>query len=97
MGVPPNKLAAEEASFQRAQRLAQVKQADRNLMAARAAAAILKSKLKAATEREEYILGALRGLAVDLLCKPLDEPPSPDCTILSPDDLACCRHETRWC
>jgi hypothetical protein len=88
MGVPPDKLAAEEASFQRAQRLAQVKQADRNLMAARAAAAILKSKLKTATEREEYIMSTLRGLAAELLCKPLNEPPSPYCTVLSPDELA---------
>jgi hypothetical protein len=62
VGVPPDQLAAEEASFQRTQRLTQVRQADRNLKAAQAAAAILKSKLKFATEREEYIMGILRGL-----------------------------------
>jgi hypothetical protein len=95
--VAPGKLAAEEASFQRAQRLAQIKQADRNLMAARAAAAILKSKLKMATEREEYILSTLRGLAAELLCKPLAKPPSLDCIVMLIDELMWRRYETRQC
>jgi hypothetical protein len=96
VGVSPDQLAAEEASFQRAQQLAQVRQADCNLKAARAAAAILMSKLKVATEREEYIMGALRGLAADLLCKILDEPPSPARVFLSPNRITYCRFKIRW-
>jgi hypothetical protein len=46
-------------------------------MIAQAAAAIFKAKLKIATEREGYVLGTLRRLVVDLLCKLLPEPPSP--------------------
>jgi hypothetical protein len=57
-------------------------------MAARATAAILKSKLKMATEREEYIMTTLRGLAAELLCKPFNKPPSPYCIVLLPDEPA---------
>jgi hypothetical protein len=91
VGVPPDQLAAEEASFQQAQRLVRVRQIDHNLKTAQAAAAILKSKLKFAMEREEYIMGVLRWMAADLLCKILTEPPSPACVFLSPNRIACYR------
>jgi hypothetical protein len=76
MGVPFDQLAAEEASYMRAVQHAQAKEADRQLKAAQAAAAIFKAKLKMTSEREEYVMSMLRKLVADLLCKILVEPPS---------------------
>jgi hypothetical protein len=96
LGVPTNQLAAEEASYQRAMQRAQAKEADRQLKAAQAAAAIFKAKLKAASKREEYVMSALRRLAADLLCKMTSEPLSPSGVSLCLNISVCCRLEIGW-
>jgi hypothetical protein len=60
---------------------------------AQAAATIFKAKLKAASKREEYVMGMLRRLAADLLCKMPSEPPSPSGVSLCLNISVCCRLE----
>jgi hypothetical protein len=75
---------------------AQAKEADRQLKAMQVVATIFEAKLKAASEQEEYVMGTLRRLAVDLLCKMPSEPPSPSGVSLCLNISICCRLEIGW-
>jgi hypothetical protein len=67
-------LTAEEISYERAFQCARIEESGHQLRRVQAAAAILKSKLKAVTERQEFLMSELRKMAAELLCKRLPSP-----------------------
>jgi hypothetical protein len=69
-----DRLTAEEASYEWALERARIEESGRQLHIVQAAAAILKSKLKAATGQEEFLMTELRRMAAELLCKRLPSP-----------------------
>jgi hypothetical protein len=69
-----DRLTTKEASYERALECARIEELGRQLRTVQAAAAILKSKLKAATGREEFLMIELRRMAAELLCKRLPSP-----------------------
>jgi hypothetical protein len=68
-GAPADQATAEEASYRRAMHRTRIEEASWNPKVAQDAASVFKAKLKGASELEEYLMGALRRMAADLLCK----------------------------
>ena len=69
--------AQEEESYRVASLRNRCKEAERRLLVAQAGAAMMKSKQKAAAQREEFLLEEVAKASEQLLCKQALQPPSP--------------------